>query len=283
MISPWLSLQVIQNKRDCEMAENRSKIWFLCPFAPFVILLVIYWLLADQRHADNPNDRLMPLPAQLYAGLKWTLTPGAAGLGNEIPIYRDTIASFARLIAGLIISGSLAMVLALSMHVSRFCHEMWYPLVVVIAKIPPIALLPILLLWMGVTETSKIGLLVLGLSPYLCLNLKNDLQRNSIKFSEKLSTLPIPVWQQLIYIDIPTIWPSFLHNLQISLGPAWLFLLVAESIGAKHGLGYRIFVVRRYLAMDIILVYVLWITLLSVVLYTLIGLWKKKFSWYFNE
>ncbi len=48
-----------------------------------------------------------------------------------------------------------------------------------------------------------------------------------------------------------------------TLGSAWLFLIAAEAIASTEGLGYRIFLVRRYLAMDVILPYVIWITLLA--------------------
>ena len=51
--------------------------------------------------------------------------------------------------------------------------------------------------------------------------------------------------------------------MRLSLGAAWLFLIAAEAIAATEGLGYRIFLVRRYLAMDVILPYVAWITLLA--------------------
>ena len=51
--------------------------------------------------------------------------------------------------------------------------------------------------------------------------------------------------------------------MRLSLGAAWLFLIAAEAIAAQDGLGYRIFLVRRYLSMDIILPYVVWITLLA--------------------
>ncbi len=51
--------------------------------------------------------------------------------------------------------------------------------------------------------------------------------------------------------------------MRLSLGPAFLFLISAEAIAADAGLGYRIFLVRRYLAMDVILPYVAWITLLA--------------------
>ncbi|TIM51622.1 MAG: ABC transporter permease, partial [Mesorhizobium sp.] len=51
----------------------------------------------------------------------------------------------------------------------------------------------------------------------------------------------------------------------LALGPAWLFLIAAEAIASTEGLGYRIFLVRRYLSMDVILPYVAWITLLAVI------------------
>jgi NitT/TauT family transport system permease protein len=52
---------------------------------------------------------------------------------------------------------------------------------------------------------------------------------------------------------------------RLALGPAWLFLIAAEAIASTEGLGYRIFLVRRYLSMDVILPYVAWITLLAVI------------------
>ncbi len=56
--------------------------------------------------------------------------------------------------------------------------------------------------------------------------------------------------------------PRLIEAVRLSLGPAFLFLISAEAIASDVGLGYRIFLVRRYLAMDVILPYVAWITLL---------------------
>ena len=55
-------------------------------------------------------------------------------------------------------------------------------------------------------------------------------------------------------------WPRLIDALRLTLGSAWLFLIAAEAIASTEGLGYRIFLVRRYLAMDVILPYVIWIT-----------------------
>ncbi len=59
---------------------------------------------------------------------------------------------------------------------------------------------------------------------------------------------------------LPQIWPRLIDSLRLTLGSAWLFLIAAEAIASTEGLGYRIFLVRRYLAMDVILPYVVWIT-----------------------
>ncbi len=63
---------------------------------------------------------------------------------------------------------------------------------------------------------------------------------------------------------LPQILPRLIDTLRLQIGPAWLFLIAAEAISSEAGLGYRIFLVRRYLAMDVIFPYVLWITLLAV-------------------
>jgi NitT/TauT family transport system permease protein len=80
---------------------------------------------------------------------------------------------------------------------------------------------------------------------------------------------------------LPQVLPRLIDALRLSLGSAWLFLIAAEAIAATDGLGYRIFLVRRYLSMDIILPYVAWITFLAFLLdWSLAKTSKKIFPWY---
>jgi NitT/TauT family transport system permease protein len=75
--------------------------------------------------------------------------------------------------------------------------------------------------------------------------------------------------------------PRLIDSLRLSLGAAWLFLIAAEAIASQSGLGYRIFLLRRYLAMDVILPYVAWITLLAFLLdYGLRVLQHRAFPWF---
>ena len=84
----------------------------------------------------------------------------------------------------------------------------------------------------------------------------------------------------MLRVVLPQLLPRLLSGLRLSLGPAWLFLIAAEAIASTEGLGYRIFLVRRFLAMDVILPYVAWITLLAFVMDRLLDLASRRlFPW----
>ncbi|MEM9736693.1 MAG: ABC transporter permease subunit, partial [Pseudomonadota bacterium] len=85
-------------------------------------------------------------------------------------------------------------------------------------------------------------------------------------------------------VALPQVLPRLIQAIRLSLGPAWLFLIAAEGIASEAGLGYRIFLVRRFLAMDVILVYVLWITILAFLIdYGLKKLGETAFPWFGRE
>jgi NitT/TauT family transport system permease protein len=96
----------------------------------------------------------------------------------------------------------------------------------------------------------------------------------------KAQTLGASTWVVALRVALPQALPRLIDSLRFSLGPAWVFLISAEAIAADVGLGYRIFLVRRYLAMDVILPYVAWISLLAVGLdFALLALKRAAFPW----
>ena len=163
-----------------------------------------------------------------------------------------------------------------SPNLARTCTS---PLTLLVAKIPAIALLPVLLLWLGMNEQAKLTFLILGLLPSITLHLLNHLNRETIGLNDKLRSIHLPSWQEVLFIKSSIAWPLLLRQVQTHLGPAWLFLLVAETFGTDAGLGYRIFVVRRFLAMDVILIYVAWIAILSTIVYVALERWVKSYRW----
>ncbi len=146
--------------------------------------------------------------------------------------------------------------------------------------VPPLSILPILFITLGIGETSKIALIVIGITPFIIRDLSQRVREIPSEQVVKAQTLGASSLIIAIRVALPQIMPRLIQAVRLSLGPAWLFLIAAEAIAAESGLGYRIFLVRRYLAMDIILTYVLWITLLAIIIDQLLG-WisRRAFPW----
>jgi NitT/TauT family transport system permease protein len=154
------------------------------------------------------------------------------------------------------------------------------PFIAALSLIPPLAVLPILFIVAGLGEAAKITLIIIGVAPVIVRDLAMRTAELPNEQIIKAQTLGASSWQLVIRVVLPQMWPRLIDALRLSLGSAWLFLIAAEAIASTEGLGYRIFLVRRYLAMDVILPYVAWITLLAFTMDWLLRLLRAKaFGW----
>ena len=118
------------------------------------------------------------------------------------------------------------------------------------------------------------------MTPFLMRDIAFQGQALPIEQNVKAQTLGANTWQYIIRVALPQLLPRLLEGVRLSLGPAWLFLISAEAIAAESGLGYRIFLVRRYLAMDVIIPYVVWITLIAFLSdLALAAISRRAFPW----
>ena len=129
---------------------------------------------------------------------------------------------------------------------------------------PVEAFAAILFIALGLGEAAKIALIVIGVTPILIRDLALSVQAIPREQIVKAETLAGSTWLIGLRVVLPQALPRLITSLRLQLGPAFLFLIAAEAISAEAGLGYRIFLVRRYLSMDVIFPYVAWITLLAV-------------------
>jgi NitT/TauT family transport system permease protein len=246
---------------------------------PFVALLFAYVLASQWRHAANPDDKLLPSLAQIGTTLHAYAFEQDSRSG-QVLLWVDTLMSLERLMAALFISAFLGLGLALTIGVVPRARASLLPLVGAISMIPPLAVLPILFIVMGLGETAKITLIVIGITPVITRDLAQRVAELPTEQLIKAQTLGASTWQLLVRVVLPQTLPRLIDALRLGMGSAWLFLIAAEAIASTEGLGYRIFLVRRYLAMDVILPYVLWITLLAVTAdWLLRRLRARAFGW----
>lgn len=229
---------------------------------PFLAVLVLYVIVSALRLADNPNDKLLPAFSTIAETITRLATTPDQRSGN-ILLWSDSAASLVRLGLGLLVSATLGLTLGIGTGLIPYVRAGLSPFVAVLSMIPPMAVLPILFIVFGLDELSKVVLIVIGIAPFLIRDLAMRVEAIPAELIIKAQTLGASTWQIILRVILPDVWPKLLDALRLSLGPAWLFLISAEAIAAQDGLGYRIFLVRRYLAMDVILPYVAWITLLA--------------------
>ena len=229
---------------------------------PFVLLMVAYLVASDARLAENPNDKLLPSLESFGAAIERMAFEPSKRSGDYL-LWADTGASLTRLALGVGISALIALVFGVSLGIIPYAGAGLSPFVAAISLIPPMAILPILFIVLGLGELSKVMLVVIGITPFIIRDLQQRVRELPKEQIIKAQTLGSSTWQLIIRVVLPQVLPRLIAAVRLSLGAAWLFLIAAEAIAATEGLGYRIFLVRRYLAMDVILPYVIWITLLA--------------------
>jgi NitT/TauT family transport system permease protein len=235
--------------------------WMLA-LLPLVLLLALYVVGSHLRLAANPDDKLLPGLSQMADAVSRMAFTEDARTGEYL-WWSDTLASLVRLGAGLSIAALAGLGLGIATGVFPLLGATLSPLMAVLSMVPPLAILPILFIVFGLDELSKIMLIVIGVTPLLARDLEQRAREIPQEVLVKAQTLGANSWTLVLRVVLPQLLSRLLLSLRLMLGTAWLFLISGEAISATAGLGYRIFLVRRYLAMDVILPYVAWITLLA--------------------
>ncbi|WP_220813063.1 ABC transporter permease [Pseudomonas paralcaligenes] len=229
---------------------------------PFALLLFAYFTGSAARQAENPNDKLLPSASQMASALDRLAFTEDKRTGGYL-FWQDSAASLKRLGMGIGIAALAGLTLGIAAGVLPLFRAPLSPLLTVLSMVPPLAILPILFIVFGLGELSKVMLIVIGITPVLARDLEQRAREIPGELLIKAQTLGASTWTLILRVVLPQLLPRLLIALRLVLGSAWLFLIAAEAIASTDGLGYRIFLVRRYMAMDVILPYVVWITLLA--------------------
>jgi len=193
------------------------------------------------------------IPAQtLAAPLRIGRT--AAGLLGDGTLGHNLLVSLLRACAGLALAVAAGTVLALAAGLSRLGEAAIDPPMQMGRTLPVLAMVPLFILWFGIGETPKIGLVALGAVFPIYLNLFKGVRGVDPKLLEMARTLGLTRWQTLRHVVLPGALPDFLLGLRFAVGISWLMLVVAEQVNANSGLGHMMMDAQEFLRTDIILV-----------------------------
>ncbi|MGB0289036.1 ABC transporter permease [Aequoribacter sp.] len=229
---------------------------------PLIMLLLLYMAGSEARLAENEADKLLPSFEQFGDAIKRMAFEPSKRTGEYL-FWVDTQSSLIRLGLGVGIAALTGLILGVLTGTLPSVGSTLNPLLTIVSLIPPLAVLPILFIVLGLGELSKVVLIAIGVMPFIARDIQRRTQEIPSEQLIKAQTLGANTAQIILRVILPQIMPRLIDAVRLSLGAAWLFLIAAEAIASTDGLGYRIFLVRRYMAMDVILPYVAWITLLA--------------------
>ncbi|WP_084437987.1 ABC transporter permease [Niveispirillum irakense] len=217
-----------------------SKLWN--PRATSPLLLLLLWEIGARTGVIPP--RVLAAPSAVV-GTFMDMT-----LSGELPWHLGV--SLLRVLAGLAIGVAVGAVLALAAGLTRRGEVLVDPPLQMLRTLPLLALVPLFIVWFGIGETPKIGLIALGALFPVYLNLFNGIRSVDAKLVEAARVFGLSRRELIRHVVLPGAAPGFLLGLRYALGVAWLCLVVAEQINAANGLGALVNSARDFLRTDVI-------------------------------
>ena len=209
-----------------------------------VVLLVGLWELAAQLGWLSPT---------VLAGPSTVLTAGS-DLWRDGTLPESLVASLQRVAWGLGIGITLGTLLALASGLSRVGDDLIDANVHMLRFVPIIALQPLLVLWLGVGETVKVTLIVIGVTFPIYVNTSAAIKGLHPAFLELGQVLGLKRRSLIRRVVLPGALPGFLVGLRLATAIAWLLLVFAETINATSGIGYMMARAQVFFQTDVIVV-----------------------------
>ena len=154
--------------------------------------------------------------------------------------------SLLRVIVGFVAGALIGIPLGYAMGLSGWFRGWFDPIVEFMRPVPPLALIPLVIIWFGIGESSKIAILWMGTFFQLVLLISDDAKRVPKEFIELGYTLGAKPFNITRDIVIRSIFPSMVDNLRICLGWCWTWIILAEIVAANTGIGHVIWSMRRF-------------------------------------
>jgi sulfonate transport system permease protein len=193
------------------------------------------------------------LSPKVLAGPNTVLTVGW-DMARDGTLFSALWASLQRVMWGLAIGVPIGAGLALVAGLSRFGDDVVDANVQMLRFVPIIGLQPLLILWLGLGETAKISLLVMGVAFPVYVNTYAAIRSLHPGYRELASVVELDRWTTIRRVILPGALPGFLVGLRMATGVAWLLLVFAEQLNAHSGLGYLMIRAQTFFQTDVIVV-----------------------------
>ncbi|KXY03384.1 ABC transporter permease [Bacillus paranthracis] len=223
---------------------QKTNIKFLIRAITIPIIILIIWQLAGVFGLVSKT--VLPTPLDIFLAFQELIKTGELFSHLSISVFRAA--------AGFFIGGSLGIILGTIVGFSTRSEQYLDPSVQMLRTVPHLAVAPLFVLWFGFGETSKVLLIADGAFFPLYVNAFLGIRGVDSKLFDVARVLEFSKRKLITKLILPAALPNLLLGARLSLGVAWVSLVVAELMGSTEGIGYMIMDARQFSNTDIVFV-----------------------------
>lgn len=199
----------------------------------------------------------------------------------KVTLWQHLAASISRVLVALIIATLIGVPIGLWMGLNKWVRAVLDPLVELLRPIPPLAYLPLLVIWFGIGETTKILLIFFSILAPIIISSTHGVLSHQINRERAALSLGATRSQVFWHVILPTALPSIMTGIRIGLGVGWSTLVAAELVAADRGVGFMVQSAAQFLITDAVVLGIIIIALVAVAFEIFLRWLQQQFSpWY---
>ena len=187
-------------------------------------------------------------------------------------LQKDLLISLGRVIKGFLASAVVGIFLGSLMGMSQKLKEMILPTVTAIRQIPMVAWIPLIILWAGIGEKSKVIIIMIAAVFPILVNTLSGISSTQEGYVEVARLYKLNRWETFTKVYLPHALPQILVGLKLGLGVSWMAVVASELIAASTGIGYRMNEARSLMKSDKVIVCMIVIGLIGIMMDKLISI-----------
>ncbi len=250
---------------------NKLKTVFLGLIIP--VLVLIFWWYAT-NFGVTPES-ILPKISTVGKTIQQMCKDGT--------LQEDLLISITRVVEGYFISAILGIFLGTIMGMSETARKIFQPTVTTIRQIPIMAWIPLLILWCGIGETSKIVIIVIASFFPIMVNTLSGISGTPLEYVEVAKLYKISKGKTFLRVYLPHALPHIQTGLKLGLGVSWMAVVAAELIASTSGIGYRMSYARTLMQSDVVIICMIVIGIIGIlmdkiltIIFTTLTPWEEK-------
>lgn len=234
-----------------------------------VVMVGVFWYLASAN--GWVSKVFLPSPEKVLGAFGKLIEVGYV----DSTLWQHAAASLGRVFAALLFSVAIAVPVGLAIATSPVGRGILDPLIEFIRPLPPLAYLPLIIIWFGIGEPSKVLVIALAMVAPIAISTAAGVRSASLSQLNAARSFGASRLQVLLHVQVPSALPSILTGVRIALGAGWSTLVAAELVAASRGLGFMIQSAAQFLVTDVVIVGIFVISALAFAFELLLRLAEK--------